>query len=524
MKPTHPITATIESHWRTLASILSVILLANTFVVVQTAITSPAPEPSAFATDLDGSTLGADPAKKGTSKPSTVATATKTKAARQAAAIRKAISSGKGGQYVKGLGTIPNGINGNELTVVYYWKGDQTKASPFLAGSGQEGNVDEGLAFKALIKFINKHADGGELMGYKFNLHGWKLKPIVLEAGKGDDQIRAAQKIAHEIKPFAAVSSHGSISAYVCPTLAKAKIPNISTYDLDWGLTEKTNGFCLPQGLSWGAQVDLTIAYLKAESKANPLKRYGLLYAEYPGLVNSGPKLYDMLKKAGIPVVAKKTVDPDLTTAGRQQPGVIADFQAKGVNTILAPDSGSLITFTHAAQAATYAPDYYVWPCSGEDALGMTRLYNASQWRKASGLTCYDKELNADLTNDSNSPKTEWYKAYKEGDAGEPPAPTALVYQSLLPLLVGLTHAGKTLTLERWMEGQKTVTPYRYDAIDGRTKDGSNILVTTNQADGSQVGDCAKVVWDETVTTPGNPAPGTYVFPEKRRYRRGATF
>lgn len=524
MKPTYPIAATLESHWRTLASILAVVLLANTFVVVQTAVTTPDSGPAALASDPEASASNG-PKSATSSKPSAAAaTAPKTTAARQAAAIRKAISSGKGGQYVKGLGTIPNGIKGNELTIVYYWKGDQTKASPFLAGSGQEGNVDEGLAFRALIKYINKYADGGTLMGYNFNLHGWKLKPIVLEAGKGDDQIRAAQKIAQEIKPFAAVSSHGSISAYVCPTLAKAKIPNLSTYDLDWGLTERTNGFCLPQGLSWGRQVDLTIEYLKAESKANPLKKYGLLYAEYPGLVDSGPKLYDKLIAAGIPVVAKKTVDPDLTTAGRQQPGVIADFQGKGVNSIIAPDSGSLITFTHAAQAATYSPDYYVWPCSGEDSLGMVRLYNANQWRKASGLTCYDKELNADLTNDDNSRKTEWYKAFKEVDSGEPPAPTALVYQSLLPLLVGLTHAGKTLTLERWMEGQRTVKPFRYDAIDGKTTDGSNILVTTHYADGSQVGDCAKVKWDESVTTPGNPAPGTYVFPEKRRYSRGATF
>lgn len=518
MKPRTRIAGLAYAHSRLLAAVLGVVLLGDLILLGQ----QGAP-PAGTSGDARGAiAIGDDsPANGAGTGPGVIPSARATSAGAQRG--EPFVSRLAPGSKIAG-GTVPFGIDGDELTVVYYWKGDQTKASPFLKGTGVEGNVDEGLAFKTLVRWINANADGGDMMGFRFNMHGWKLKPIVVEAGKGDDQIRAAERIASEIKPFAAISSHGSVSAYVCPRLAEAGLMNLSTYDLDWGLLERTNGYCLPQGLSWDAQVDLTIAYLKAEVEREPDRRYGLLYASYPGLVRSGPTLYDRLIDAGIPMVAKASVDTDPTTAGREQPGVITSFQAAGVNTIIAPESGSLLTFTHAAQAAEWHPNYYVWPCSGQDSLGMVRLYNANQWRKAAGLTCYDQQLNADLTNDENARKTEWYKAYRQIEDGEPPAPTALVYQSLLPLVAGITHAGKTLTIERFRAGQAAVNPYRYDAIDGRVSDPTNLLVSLNAQDGSQIGDAAKVYWDETRTTPGNAMPGTYSFPERRRYKRGARF
>lgn len=520
--------AGLEAHTRTLASILAVLLFANTFIAVRDVV-RPAADRGPVA---DGSLVDDDGDVPGVGGPAsqTAKARARLKAARgKVTDVRK----GKAGTFIPGKGTIPNGIRGNKIKVVYYWKGDQTMSSPFLHGTGQEGNVDEGQAFMHLIGFINKHRNGGaKLMGFPFDLQGWELDPEVVVAGKGDEQIAAARRIAGSIKPFAAVSSHGSVSAYVCPLLAKQKIFNISTYDLDWGLTERTNGMCLPQGLSWAAQVDLTIAYLKAH-KDQPYmvgavpqaRKYGLLYAEYPGLINSGKTVARMFEEAGIPLVMTKTVDPDLTTAGRQQPGVVADFVKAGVNTIIAPDSGSLITFTHAAQGAGYTPDYYVWPCSGADSTGMVRLYDAAQWTRASGLTCYDEQLNADLTNDQFARTTEWYKAYQEsaGNA-EPPAPTSLVYQSLLPLLVGITHAGRDLTLERFQEGLARMKPFRYDAVEGKTSDPSNLLVVTDAPDGSQVGDTAKIVWDAKHKQSPDSTPGAYTFPENRRYRRGERF
>lgn len=519
--------AGLEAHTRTLAAILAVLLLSNTFIAVRDVV-RPVAAPVADVGSL------VDEDGEAGAVPTTAAAIASAKASAAAKARGKVTDVRKGtfGTFIPGKGTIPHGISGNKLKVVYYWKGDQTMSSPFLHGTGQEGNVDEGEAFTNLIAYINKYADGGTLMGYKFNLHGWKLDPEVVVAGKGDEQLAAARRIASKIKPFAAVSSHGSVSAYVCPLLAKEKILNISTYDLDFGLTERTGGMCLPQGLSFGAQVDLTTAYLKEHMKTPYMlgavpqeRRYGLLYAEYPGLVDSGKKVEKMLKAAGIPIVATRTVDPDLTTAGRQQPGVVAAFRDAEVNTILAPDSGSLITFTHAAQGAGYTPDYYVWPCSGADSTGMVRLYNGAQWARAAGLTCYDQHLNADLTNDGFARTTEWYKAYQEmaGDA-EPPAPTSLVYQSLLPLLVGITHAGRDLTLERFQAGLKKVKPYRYDAVTGRSTSAKNLLVVTDAADGSQVGDAGKVVWDPKFKQSPDSAPGAYTFPENRRYRRGESF
>lgn len=522
--------AGLEAHTRTLAGILSVLLFANTFIAVRDIVTPtgpPSAQGSFVGSDDDGLTLD------GSSDPTASARASaRASASRTARGAVTDVRKGKAGTFIEGKGTIPHGISGNELKVVYYWKGDQAmSSSQFLHGTGQEGNVDEGEAFTHLINWINENPTG-ELMGFRFNLHGWKLDPEIVVAGKGDEQLAAARKIASKIKPFAAVSSHGSVSAYVCPLLAKEKILNISTYDLDFDLTGRTGGMCLPQGLSFGAQVDLTTAYLKKHktttyslSAVQQERKYGLLYAEYPGLVDSGKKVEAMLKAAGIPIVATRTVDPDLTTAARQQPGVVAAFRDAGVNTIIAPDSGSLITFTHAAQGAGFSPDYYLWPCSGADSTGMVRLYNGTQWARASGLTCYDQQLNADLTNDEFATTTQWYKAYQEsaGNA-EPPAPTALVYQSLLPLLVGITHAGRDLTLERFQAGLKTVKPYRYNAVTGRTTNPKNLLVVTDAADGSQVGDAAYAVWDPSFKQSPDSAPGGYRFPENRRYRRGETF
>jgi hypothetical protein len=534
MKPTPQFVLALESHRRTLASLLGVLLFANAFVVVHDAVV-----------DAPGRLVGGSLTSGNSGPGSTGSTVSRADGRLGKSARGPAVGTGMSpaaivrssppGSVIPGLGTIPNGIHGNELTVVYYWKGDQTKSSQFLKGTGQEGNVDEGEAFTQLIAYINKHAsDGkGRIMGFPFDLHGWKLKPIVLEAGKGDDQIRAAEKIASEIKPFAAVSSHGSISAYVCPLLAKAGIFNVSTYDLDWGLYEETNGLCLPAGLSWGRQVDLSQSYLKAHTRTSDGQEpvYGFLYAEYPGLVDSAPKVIERYKAAGINIAEHASVDPDLTTAGRQQATVIQKFALAGVNTIIAPDSGSLITFTHAAQAAAYSPDYFVWPCSGEDSTGMVRLYDAAQWTNASGLSCYDEHLNADLTNDDIARRSEWYQAYQEGyrvtnpgkAQAEPPAPTSLVYQSLLPLIAGITYAGPQLTVERFNTGMQVVKPFRYDAIKGVTTNPANLLVTLDAPDGSQVSDAAIVTWRADKTSPGNATPGVYVYSD-RRYRRGADF
>ena len=536
MKTNLPLGDALFAHRKTLGALLAVVLLTNTFVVVARSGDSSGggslvADGGGAVADEEGSLDGGDePGVVGNTPSAGSGAGSALPSTSPSTDVRK----GKPGQVIKGKGTIPFGINGNELSVVYYWKGDQTKSSPFLAGTGQDGNVDEGQAFHTLIKYLNDNPEG-EWMGFKYNLHGWKLKPQVLEAGKGDDQIRAAERISKEIKPFAAVSSHGSISAYVCPVLADAGIFNISTYDLDFGLQKRTNGYCLPAGIAFDGQADLTEAYMRTHKNTPYINAagqkeervYGVLYAEYPGMVNAGPKIVERLRKAGlnIPKDGVATVDPDLTTAGRQQPTVIAKFRGAGVNTIIAPESGSLITFTSASDGAGYRPDYYVWPCSGQDSLGMTRLYSKTQWERASGLTCYDENLNADLTNDDKARRTQWYKVYQEANPGsEPPAPTSLVYQSLLPLVVGITHAGRDLTIERVRAGWSRFKPYRYDAIKGRTNNPGSIMVTLNAPDGSQVGDAAKVYWDPTTTTPGNAAPGTYAFPENRRYARGARF
>ena len=419
------------------------------------------------------------------------------------------------------------GVAGDEITVAYYWKGDRTRTSPYLTGTGAEGNVDEAEAFRGLIDYINANAGGGaSLMGHPINLHGRKLKAVVVEAGQdAEDYAVAAAKITEEIKPFAAVAAHGSVSAYLCPTLAKAGIHNFATYDLAGSLASSTGGYCLPSGMTWEQQVELTEGYLVREQRAEPDRVYGVVYAEYPGLVDSAPKMVERLKKAGVRIGAVATLSASLTTAQQQAGNVVARMRAAGVDTIVMPDAGAPINFTHTAQAQGYAPDYYVWPCSGQDTMGMVRILNAAQWARAEGLTCYDPSFTSDLTISTAMRKTEWFRAYQAAAPGkEPPAPTPFVYAALLPLVAGLEGAGPDLTLETFRAALDRAGGYRYDAAAGRTDSATSLLLGLGSPTRALITDGARLKYNAARQEPGAAAPGWYEFPEKRRYAAIADF
>ncbi|HVL90797.1 MAG TPA: hypothetical protein VM841_11255 [Actinomycetota bacterium] len=436
-------------------------------------------------------------------------------------------------------------MSDNEILLAYYWKGDRTKTSPYLnqTGTGQEGNVDEGVAFMAMIDWINKHAtDGSEFLGYKFNLHGRKLKGFVKEAGQyPDDYAATGEFLARDLKlkgaakpgPFAAISSHGSLSAYICPRLAKAGIFNPSTYDLNWGLYQKTNGYCMSAGQSWSDQVEAMIAYVTKQvnktqymtANVGQKRVYGLLYTEYPGLVDAAPKFERMIEKAGIDIALSLSIAADLTTGQTMASTLANKFRDAGVNTLIIPDAGAPLNFTHAAQANGYSPDYLVWPCSGQDNAAMVRLYNATQWTRAFGLTCYDEHFNPDLTNDGIAKQTEWWKMFKEVRPNtEPPSPTAFVAQSLIPILAGITDAGRDLTLESFRVALSMFKPYRYDAIEGRTTNPRSMLITIDMSQGGQIGDATKLRWNPTKRNPGSNHAGAYDYPESKRYRRASDY
>ncbi len=526
--------------WRTLSSLIAVLLLVNSLVVVRHAITPVAGSQPRAAADASGrygaggSPNGLPGSGKGEGAPAPGALGT---AEGNASGTGNPAGPGTDAGGLPRPGLRPPGVTAKDVKVVYYWKGDRTKASPYLGGTGQDGNVDEAKAFRVLVQWINKHAGGGAtLMGFPFNLHGRKLKGVVRDVETYAWKYPAyAESIARDDQPFAAISSHGSLSAYICPHLAKYGIHNFATYDLgarSGTLAQRTNGYCTPSGMSWETQVDTMLAYLQKD-KARPYtvgpaqsKRvYGFLYARYPGLIDSAPKVVQRFRRAGVNIAATFALDAELADAQQQGRDAVAAFRSKGVNTIISPDAGAPLNFTHAAQANGYNPDYAIWPCSGQDSEAMARLYNAAQWTRASGLTCYDPQLTSDLTLDDHARRTEWFKAYVEitGDT-DVPAQTPLVYMALLPLVVGLTNAGPDITVESVHAGLSRFTPYRYDAIGGRTGDAANMLLTTNVADRSPVGDVAKIVWSPTTRKAGAATAGAYVFPENRRYARGAAF
>lgn len=435
-------------------------------------------------------------------------------------------TAASGQRSVPGAVTPLPGLTDGEITVVYYWKGDRTRTSPYLTGTGAEANVDEAEAFRTLVTFINDHADGGAtLMGHPINLHGRRIKPVVVEAGQdAEAYAAAAERITREIKPMAAVAAHGSISAYLCPALAKAGIHNLATYDLAGGLTASTDGYCLPSGMTWEQQVELSEGYLLRHQRESPGRVYGVVYAEYPGLVDSAPRMVGRFRRAGINIAEVASVSASLTTAQQQAPNVAAQMRAKGVNTIFMPDAGAPLNFTHAAQAQGYHPDYFIWPCSGQDTMGMVRLFNPAQWARASGLTCYDQAFSSDLTNNDAMRNTEWYKAYRSQANAEPPAPTPFVYAALLPLVVGIEGAGPNLTVESFRAALDGFGPYRYDAVEGRTDNGTNMLLGSGTGGRGLITDAIPLRYNSTRREPGSSAPGAYDFPDRRRYASRADF
>lgn len=421
------------------------------------------------------------------------------------------------------------GVKGDEIVVAYYWKGDRTRTSPYLAGSGVDANLDEGQSFTTLVEYINRHADGGAtLMGFPFDLHGRRLKPVVLEAGNSPEEYAAVgRRLVDEIKPAIAISAHGSLSAYVCPQLAAAGIHNLATFDVSPGLVGRTGGYCLPLGASWERQTEVTTAYLSGRMaktryegpEGAGARRFGIIWGEHPGLVDSAPKFVEGLRRAGVDVAETATMSPDLTEAQQQAGNVVAKMRAARVNTIVFPEGGAPLSFTQAAEAQQYRPDYYVWPCSGQDTTAMVRLFNAAQWDRAQGLSCYDSDFQTDLANDENTRRTEWYRQYQSVSGDEPPASTGLVYQALLPLVAALTNSGGELTVGAFRDGLDDFESYRYSGVSGRTNDARRMLLDFDEADRSIVGDFTEIAWSSGTVAEGSTVPGMYQYPDaERRY------
>jgi len=440
----------------------------------------------------------------------------------------------KGGGSIAGPSVA--GVTDDEIEVVYYWKGERTMTSSHIGGTPAEGaNLDEALAFRMFLHYLNKHANDPDatFFGRPYDLHGRRLVGTVIEAGNGDFSYATnAEKIAKELKPFAAISSHGGVSTYICPVLAAAGIFNLATYDLGGlggTLHERTNGFCFGDAMSWEQQIKYTIAYLKEHMKTgygalNQERVYGVIYAEYPGLKDVGMSMVKQLKEAGIPIALTRTIPADLATSQTQASGIVGDMREAGVNTLIMPDANSPLNITPAAQSNGWDPDYYVWPCSGLDNPGMVRLFVPSQWEGAEGLTCYDREYYPDVANNDTNRASEYFAQYQEaykdthdGKNAEPPAPAALVYAGLAQLVMGITDAGRDLSPQTFKAAIAGLDSFRYSFVDGITDNHNNILIDFGAREPEFLADVAKIRWSANNPNPGGP-PGAYAFYENRRY------
>ncbi|MGH2556279.1 MAG: hypothetical protein ACRDHO_11245, partial [Actinomycetota bacterium] len=436
-------------------------------------------------------------------------------------------------------GTIPPGIDyaNQTIKVVYYWA-DSSRSSQFLPPGTPGDSVDDGKAFDALVKFVSKHAKGSaELMGTTIKLGNWKIEPTIITMNNPEEINVGTTRIAKEIKPFAAITARGSLGTETCPALAQAGIYNFATlqpYVNNVG--GAYNGYCVPLAISWDQQIEATVNYLKwhRASKFTSAERpglgqscptgcarvYGFIYSEYPGLDKQAPMVVSRLRAAGVNIHkdAVASLPVGLSAAAQQAPAVRDRFRSAGVNTVIMPDGGSSLAFTHGA--GDWRPDYYVWPCSGQDTTGYTRLLPPAHWDNASGLSCYDDTFDADLTIDSGDRNTQWYKAFKEmAPNSEAPSSTYLVYAALHPLVYGVSSLGDAdFTVENFRAILSGFQPYRYHGVEGRTTAGDNILLMMgNGVDNSLWGDFARVSWSPAAENP-------YSYPDPHRYRSNQSF
>src|SRR5581483_1591952 len=429
------------------------------------------------------------------------------------------------------LGAIDPGIGvtGDTIKIVYYWRAGQGTNNPFLDGLGVNSN--EGQAFRAWVKYVNAHANGdGHIMGFPFNLHGRKIEGIVVDSGSNREQwSSAAEKIVKEIKPFVSMSNvYSGHPEFTCPIMAKAGILSLATYDVEFDLARRSNGYCLPWMLSFDRQVEASTRYLVNRMDKTPYRgttgdekrKYAVAWAEMPGFEKSGPEVVKRLKAAGINVVASASASGDLQTQAQQSANMVAQFRSAGANTVLILDGVLPLTFTNAAESQTYRPDYYVWPGSVQDFPALSRFFNPNQWARASGLSTTDPDFSPDQVHTSKARQAQWWGQYQSVDrTGNPPAQAPLIYQSMLQLVAGITYAGRDLNARTFVQGLERFEAYRYSMISGRSGDPTRMALGLTSATGnSTVTDFTVIRW---VNRPaqGNEAAGYYEFLDSgRRY------
>ena len=452
-------------------------------------------------------------------------------------------------------GIRPPGVHYDTQTVEIYHYWSDSSSSPFVPSGTPHDSFDDGKAFDALVKFINKHAeDGTDFMGTKLNLGKWRLVGTNRQTDSKDP--RAIDSVTRDIVetelPFVAMTVRGSMAVQNCPEIAAHGI-HVLASNLPYAddIAKETNGYCIPMALSWAQQKSATINYVKwhKDTPFTSVNRpgageapcpngcprvYGFVYSEYgsSNIDNQDTKFYTLADQAAkvvaklraegvnIPDGAVQSLPAGLTNASQYTGGVIAKLIAAGVNTVIMPDAGTSLALTASAAAAQWQPDYYVWPCSGQDTTGYSRLLPASQWNNASGLSCYHPSMDADLTLDSDDKNTQWYRAFQEIYPGsETPSSTYLVYQGLQPIVAAISKLGtRDFTVENFRAALREVQPYRYSGYTGRTSSDADLLMEMgNGVDNSIWGDLARVTY---ASAPSNP----YHYIDPRRYKSNQSF
>lgn len=421
------------------------------------------------------------------------------------------------------------GVTDDKIRIVYYYArqsfGEASRLVP-------DANFDDGQAITAWVKYFNAHANGGAtLHGFPFNLHGRNLELTIVDSGTTPEANRAAaERIVKEIKPFAAITHSTAESQLMCPILASAGILNIGVWSLNFDMYGRSNGYCFPGNQAYDESVEASKRYLAnrmsktqyqgPEAPAGAARRYGIVYTEYADTQKAVPVIEKRFRDAGVNIVAKAGLSTNITQAQQQATSVVAAFKQASVNTIIMPETIAGISFTQAAESQGFFPDYYMWPCM-EDVAAIARLYNAHQWERASGLTCFDPDYTLDLGWDANSRASEWWGQYQSVDRTEnPPTRAPLIYMDLATFAVGVTGAGRDLRAATFRTALERFEPYRYSYRTGRTANPVNMLIRLNQPRiHSTIGDFAIAEWNGAKTVPGSTKPGAIDYPDgARRY------
>lgn len=408
-------------------------------------------------------------------------------------------------------GATSLGVTAKEIRIAYYLPSPQDLYSTAAA----LGVLDSGTV---MAQTAEKIVDAYNAM---YNLYGRKVKLVRFQgSGNGTDPTAArsdAIKVATGLKVFASIGGPSQTSAYA-DELAKRGVLCIgcggalpdSTYQKNapfmWDFTPTPEQFVrsvFDFGIAnlWGRPA----RFAGDPAMRNEKRVIGIVHYDQSPPVFTGVEKETLAhyRKLGYEPKATLTYLLDLDTINTQAQTIIAKLKGDGVTTaVFLGDPLMLKALTDEATKQDYRPEWTITGTVFTDTTAAARLFDASQWAHAYGISTKGARVKPELTD-------SWtlYKWYYGTD------PTATKSQGFIGpqfqiLYTGLQMAGPDLDPYTFAGGMFSYPPTGGGVLNPRISFGFHGQFPN--ADYVGVDDFTVVWWDAKAVGPDEQdTPGT---------------